>query len=416
MDRSKIRTERKLSRCQLWCIIMAIGLGVLFLTMLKTNGQTLLDLTYANKKDTFFDFTFSMIAAHPRDVYTGMYPPFAQMFFHLLICLIPDYSAEMTVRDLISYPLGALFVLFFFLCCTLFIAWIIDDQLKEKKWLKRCVMLLLIFSAPYIYEYQRGNVLIIVVPLMCFFMFYYESEKLSVRALSSMALAFAAGFKMYPAILGMILLSEKRWKQAIMSIIMGLAVLILPAFYYQGFDTLKQIAVALFSTTQAVTERGIGHQLSLINFARMINQGLGYNLNERAYMIIMISLMLVTYFLAREKWQKVAILCAAMVTWPAISFQYTMILMTLPLLMFFNEQKINNLWDIIFVLLFASFFVVVPFGGQNAFAFTEGQYYALNITTVLENIAINMIVIMIFVQNIIAAFKRFNGIGEQIRG
>ena len=393
-------TERKLNRCQLWCIIMAIGLVVLFVTMLFTNGRTFLDLTYSNKKDTFFDFTFSMLAAHSRKEYSGMYPPFAQMFFHLLICLIPGYSSKMTVRKLISYPLGALYVLFFFICCTLFIAWIIDDQLNEKNWLKRCAILLLVFSAPYIYEYQRGNVLIIVVPLMCIFMFYYDSERLSVRVLASLALAVAAGFKMYPAILGMILLTERRWKQAIMSIIMGLAVLILPAVYFQGFSTLRQIAIALFSTTQEMTERGVGHQVSLINLARMINQAFGCSLNERAFMFIMVVLMIVTYFLAKEKWQKAAVLCAAMVTWPSISFQYTMILMTLPLVMFFKDRKIANRWDMLYVFLFAFCFMVIPFGGQNAFSFTEGQYYSLNITTVLENIAINLLTLTIFIQSV----------------
>ena len=174
---------------------------------------------------------------------------------------------------------------------------------------------------------------------------------------------------------------------------MGLAVLILPAFYFQGFATLKQIATALFSTTEEISGRGVGHPLSLVNLARMINQAFGCSLNENAFMLIMVVLMVVAYFLTKEKWQKIAILCAAMVTWPAISFQYTMI-------MFFTEQKIEGKWDYLYVFLFAFCFMVIPFGGQNAFAFTEGQYYTLNITTVLENIAINVLVLAIFLQGI----------------
>lgn len=399
--------RNQLNRTKLWCIIMALGFVVLLFTMLFTNGQTFLDLTYANKKDTYFDFTFSMLAAHSRKEYNGMYPPFAQMFFHLLVCLIPDYSSKMTVRDLISYPLGALYVLYFFIVCTLLITWIINDRLNEGKGLKRCLVILLIFSAPYIYEYQRGNVLIIVVPLICFFMFFYESENRYISALACFALAVAAGFKFYPAVLGMILLVEKRWKQAAMSIVMGLAVMILPAFYFQGFTTLRQIMAAIFSTTGEITERGVGHQLSLINLARMANQGLSWNLNERMFMLIMMAFMVLTFFLAKEKWQKVAILCAAMVTWPAISFQYTMILMTLPLLMFLEDGKELERWDIFYVFLFALCFVVIPIGGQNAFAFTEEQYYSLNITTLAENIAINVLTITIFIQSILNRRRAF---------
>lgn len=405
--------NKQLNRFQLWCVIMAVGFVALLITMLFTNGRSLLDLMYSNKKDTYFDFTFSMLAAHSRKEYNSMYPPFAQMFFHVLICLIPDYSSKMTIRKLISYPLGATFVLFFFICCTLFIIWVIDDQLDEKKWLKRCAAILLVFSAPYIYEYQRGNVLIIVVPLICFFMFYYDSEKPAVSALACFALAVAAGFKMYPAVLGMILLSERRWKKAVMSIIMGLAVLILPAFYFQGFSTLRQIAIALFSTTEEITERGVGHQLSLVNLARMMNQAFGCNLNEKLFMLFMVILMIAAYFITKEKWQKVAILCVAMITWPAISFQYTMILMTLPMIMFFKNQKIENKWDLFYVFLFAFCFMVIPFGGQNAFAFTEGQYYTLNITTLLENLAINMLYISIFIQSVIALTQKSKAYSER---
>lgn len=390
----------QLNRAQLWCVIMSAGFLALLITMLFTNGQSLLDLTYVKRGNTYFDFAYSMIQAHSRKTYDSMYPPFAQMFFHVLICLIPDYSKKMTVKKLLNYPLGALFILFFFIVCILFIMWMITDQLKEKTWQKRYLAILLFFSAPYIYEFQRGNVLMIVVPLTCFFMFYYDSDSPKVRVLASLALAFAAGFKIYPAILGVLLLMERRWKQAAQAVIMGLAVLILPAFYFQGIDTLKQIINALFSTTDEMVGRGVGHQLSLVNFARMMNEAFGWNINTGLFMLIMVVFMIVTFFLAKERWQRVAILCAAMVTWPSISFQYTMILMTLPLLLFFMEEKLDDRWDMIFTVILALCFVIIPFGGQNAFRFTEGQYYALNITTVLENIAINALIIAIFINSL----------------
>ena len=76
--------------------------------------------------------------------------------------------------------------------------------------------------------------------------------------------------------------------------------------------------------------------------------------------------------------------------------------MTLPLIMFLSEERVNNYADIIYIVLFAFCFMIIPFGGHNAFSFTEGQYYMLNITTVLENIAINAFTVMILIQGICA--------------
>ncbi len=392
-------------RVVIWTAIMAVGFVALLFQMWRTHGWALQNLTYRPATDTFYDFTTSVINGWDRQDYAGMYPPLVQIFFHAIACVIPNFNSEWKVFELINSPLGALYTLFFLMGCALLIGWLFQDHLKTANWLQRTAVVLLFLSAPYIYGWQRANVLFLVVPLIMFFGLYYDSDNVILRTLASLALAFAAGIKLYPAILGLMLVIEKRWKQTVGCLILGVSSLVVPAFYFDGFNTIKLVFERLFFTSGEYDNRGVGHQLSLSNFVEMINQGLGVNINASVVMIAMLLVMAIGFIFTTKRWQRFTILTVAMIIIPSLSFQYTMILMAFPLLMYFKEEHPFTKWDYIYISLFASLFFVVPMGGQNAFAFTENQYYALNYSTVLENIGINLLLIVICVEAIINFIK-----------
>jgi len=397
--------DAKFKRVLLWTIIMSSGFVILLYQMWLTNGMALQSLTYRVTKDTFYDFTISILAGWDRENYGGMYPPLIQIFFHALACVVPNINPDGKPKELINSPLGALYTLFFLMGCALMIAWLFQDNLKVKNWLQRIVVILLFLSGPYIYCWQRGNVIILVVPLIILFAVYYDSDNAVMRVFALIALAIAAGIKMYPAILGLMLVIEKRWKQAVVCIVFGLIAFVAPAFYFDGINTIILMFERLFTTSGVFNDRGVGHQVGLVNFIEMINQGLGAQINGNLVFIIIVLLVVVGFVFTKYRWQRFTLLTALMVIVPSISFQYAMVLMTLPLLMYFREEQNFRKMDYVYIILFAMMFLVVPIGGQNAFAFTEGQYYALNYTTVLENISINLIIVMIVIESLVCYVK-----------
>lgn len=387
-------------RILVWGGIMLMGFLTLLITMFFTHGQSLLDLTYCRTGDTYYDFTISIVGARSRSEYGGMYPPLAQLFFYVIAWMLPPAYDEMTIRELIAQPLGALYVLFFFVAITVWIYWLLEDNLNAPKWVRRICLVLLFFSAPFIYGVQRGNVLFLCLPLVLFYVFYYDSERPFMRGAAMVCLAIAAGIKLYPAILGLMLVRERRWMQTWVCLIIGVVLAILPAFFFDGVNTLIIVAQRIFATSTAYDNRGVGHQVSFQNTIEIINQAFGSTLNEDFLFVLMIIFMLVTFFLTKQRWQQLTMLCAAMVIWPSLSFVYTMVFMMVPLVVYLNSTEKFTWLDVIYCILFAACFVVIPFGGKNAFAFTAEQYYDLNITTVVENIGVNLLVLIIGVQAI----------------
>ena len=76
--------------------------------------------------------------------------------------------------------------------------------------------LVLAFSGIALFSYERGNVIYLAVIGMVCFIEHYQSENKVLREWSFIALAFAAAIKGYPAIFGILLIWEKRWKEAIL--------------------------------------------------------------------------------------------------------------------------------------------------------------------------------------------------------
>ena len=388
------RTARG-KRFMIWGAVMLAGLIALAITMTVTRGQSLVNLLYTNQKNTYYDFTSSILAARNRNEYGGMYPPLAQFFFWVLAHLLPAGYEDLTIRELINLPLGAVYVMFFFLVCAFLTGWMLEDGLRTPKYTRRFTVAALFLSVPFIYGIQRGNVLFICLPLMLYFCLNYDAESRTRRILSLVALAIAAGIKIYPAILGMMLVKSRRWKQVILCVAIGLAAVLIPSLLFDKLDTIRVIIERLATTAAAFDERGLGHQLGIQNFTQILNRIFGWNLNKFAALIVMAVLTMILFFLSRERWQQVFLLTAALITWPSISFVYTMIFMTVPLIAYINSDHEFTGWDIAFALLFAACFVVIPFGGQNAFSFTEGEYYKLNISTLVENFALNGMILAI---------------------
>ena len=96
-------------------------------------------------------------------------------------------------------------------------------QMKKGKPVTKWLMTLaLAFSGIALFSYERGNVIYLAVIGMVCFIEHYQSENKVLREWAFIALAFAAAIKGYPAIFGILLIWEKRWKEAIRLMIYGL--------------------------------------------------------------------------------------------------------------------------------------------------------------------------------------------------
>lgn len=159
------------------------------------------------------------------------YPPLAYVIFYLLD--VVSGRDMTTVRALaVSVAFSALGVLFVLGGCR--------RLLYAPRGKRLLLLAAFLVSMPTVYAFERGNIILFAVGLCAWFLLGYRSESALMRELSFLALAAAAALKIFPAMLGLLLLAEKRYRDALRLVLYGLLFAFLPFLLLRGgFDNLR---------------------------------------------------------------------------------------------------------------------------------------------------------------------------------
>lgn len=125
-----------------------------------------------------------------------------------------------------------LYLLPLFIICS----FILYKTLIKKYELNKTVMIWisLLFSFPFMFSLERGNIVIISFCFILLFLFLYEKENKIAREISYICLAFAAGIKFYPFIFVLLLLKKKDWLGIIKSCLYLVFFIVVPFFFLPG--------------------------------------------------------------------------------------------------------------------------------------------------------------------------------------
>ena len=168
----------------------------------------------------------------PYALFNTLYPPLANLLFYIIFYCIPmtissnwplDFQQSVLMRrtsnDLRVYQAPMILFLIFVIVCVLMIVFLICHFLEEHEIsLRKCVAFCAIFSYGILFSIERGNIIILTLPLTMFFVFYYNSDNRFVRELAYISLAVSAGLKLYPAFFGVLLIRDKQWKATISTV------------------------------------------------------------------------------------------------------------------------------------------------------------------------------------------------------
>ena len=89
-------------------------------------------------------------------------------------------------------------------------------------------------SSIFIYAYERGNLIQLTVVLSTIFLLCYNSKNKIIKEISFICLATAAALKIFPALFGILLLFDKKYKEAMRLIIYGINFTSLPFLFFEG--------------------------------------------------------------------------------------------------------------------------------------------------------------------------------------
>ena len=231
-ERINILSKDRRKYEKFFIIVMIISF-VLFITSIIVLGfrSSQLNLFFMRGNDFFADTLNGIAYSSRRDPYnntyrTGLeekaYPPLSYIYFYALSRLVDmnKFLKRMDFWNLILEPkilyVLCLFVLLFFV--SLF--WMILTYKKGPRIIKITMAISVLISSPVLFTLERGNIILFAAICLIFYVFNYNSEKPILRELAYVSLAIAAALKITPAVFGILLLYEKRWKDAIKTIFM----------------------------------------------------------------------------------------------------------------------------------------------------------------------------------------------------
>ena len=233
---------------KLYCVLSAVCAIVVMVTLYVTHGDFLSYFLYHDTLDAGMDFFHSIEyvrGRQPYAVFDTLYPPLANLFFYALFLLVPasvsdnwtyDFEASVAMRgtetDLRTTQSCFLLYVFFVVLAVLLLAVLLRDVMQNAQWARASTFFAL-FSFGVLNAVDRGNIILLAAGLSLFFVMYHRSKRAWVRELALVALAIAAGLKIYPAFLGVMLLRNRDFKAAIRTVFYGIAALVLPVFAFQ---------------------------------------------------------------------------------------------------------------------------------------------------------------------------------------
>ena len=156
----------------------------------------------------------------PYAVFDTLYPPLANLFFMPCFywCLLRYLiTGPMTLRRQLpcaaqkliyaQHSRAFLLYVFFVVLAVLLLAVLLRDVMQNAQWARASTFFAL-FSFGVLNAVDRGNIILLAAGLSLFFVMYHRSKRAWVRELALVALAVAAGLKIYPAFLGVMLFKK----------------------------------------------------------------------------------------------------------------------------------------------------------------------------------------------------------------
>lgn len=226
---------------------------------------------------------------------------------------------------------------------------------------------------PIIYCFDRGNFVFVVSVVIAGAILAYHTEHYT---LSAVLVGIAAALKLYPAILGIIFLADKKYRQAIQCTLTGILLSIAPLFLYHNGDIQynlsnfleKSKAYTLFGNgvvSWLVDDKNSFYQLFLIPYFLKNGQLVDpYQIpNITATAKIIITLFCVAAGLGclvlKNNHDRFLILASIMLGYPIESGVYNLILFLVPFTYWCMSEKRNFVIPILGVLLITCKSVVV---------------------------------------------------------
>lgn len=388
--------------------VMILSIFIYFLVLVLSKGRVGKGIFFVDSNDTFMDFFNVVYMNYGMDpIPKNIYPPFAALLMLPFYSIIPR---EIVVNGSLAIRASqaGLISLFLFIISSVYFLLVAVDYSKKGGFVeKKVISFIILFSMPFLYQFERQNLIIFSLIFLMGFIFLKDSENRYIREIALISLACSACIKVYPAIFGLLLIKEKRYKESIRAIIYGLIIFIVPFFIFGGLDKISDLIKNILSTNENFYSLGFGLKVDMINLLRILGYYLGISddivirFGEKfVYLLLAISIPALLFL--KSKWKTIALLTCIIVSTPNFSWTYTLIYFIIPIILFLDTNESRGRSDYIFLITFLA--ILIPI--ETPILIAKGDYN-LNIDTFIKNLSVGYLYIHLIINGYCDLYKLY---------
>ncbi|MCR4586570.1 MAG: DUF2029 domain-containing protein, partial [Lachnospiraceae bacterium] len=219
--------------------------------------------------------------------------------------------------------------------------------------LKKAALFVVFFvSGVNLFCIDRGNLQVITAAALFIYIYACDRDG-SLGGLKTgiglLCLAFAASLKLFPAMMGVLLLYRKKWKEAAAALLLGMAMFFLPFLWMD-----QPFASAVSSFFHALSAHALSYRIiAELGFSTPVIMGLT-GLPFSLLQVISYAAAVISLFCARSlgsAWKRIMLLSLTLVLTSGQQGYYCLMFLFLPIVLFFCEE--HSALDVIYVLIFA---------------------------------------------------------------
>lgn len=340
--------------------LMIVGVTVFGVRCLIFGSETFTEIFHIGTRDLFMDFFNSVRdAAQGAASYTErgvIYPPLANLLFLLLSRLIPTAYLSTPTGEMAHtwrFYNGALLalVLFSAISLVLFALALGREGYSSRK--GTALTFLMLVSFPVIFMVERGNIVVLALAALVIFAQNYQSECPARREVALLALAVAAALKLYPALFGLIMLADKRYRDALRAALYTVILLVVPSFFFGGPVSLWYVLknTLCFSST--------GENATSFMSQFNLSPGAGTAILCVLYLIAL-TVLLLSSLLQKTAFKTWMFAGAIMLTFSSIFSAYNWLLLLPALLTFMRTERLRGINWLYFFAMSLPFYIYIP--------------------------------------------------------
>ncbi len=320
-----------------------------------------LNVFFLKTNDFFADFFNVMIYVSDSDIYhntiNGLY---SKIYFPLtylgmsVFSGFEDYS-RLTLNDCYkSHPAMLSCIFFMLISIFLYLHSISKFTGLSSKWI-----FIIVFSSVFLFTIERGNPIMISAACCFYFLAFKDNKDKKIQLIALLSLCLAAVLKGYPAIFGLFLLKDRRFKDIFMCCVVTLIFVFVPFLAFDnGFDNIPQL-ISNVSIHNKLYLTSIYPRFGLPVFISLLTSFLHKPLPVLLYVAIIIGYVLafisiIIFFKGKEMWKQMFLLCAIIAYIPADNGFYCGIYF-IPTIYLFLKSNEGRKIDYLYMLLFCVF-------------------------------------------------------------